>query len=71
MMRLVARHQSNLKATRMFDPVPLFAGKASQSAKRDTRPASPVVTDSGESKTLKTLTQDRANVSETEIEAEQ
>ncbi|MGC1860235.1 MAG: hypothetical protein WA733_03700 [Methylocystis sp.] len=55
----------------MFDPVPLFAGKASQSAKRDTRPAFPVVTDSGESKTLKTLTQDRANVSETEIEAEQ
>jgi hypothetical protein len=55
----------------MFDPVPLFAGKASQSAKRDTRPASPVVTDSGESKMLKTLTQDRANVSEAEIEAEQ
>jgi hypothetical protein len=55
----------------MFDPVPLFAGNASQSAKRDTRPASTVVTDSAESKTLKTLTQDRANVSETEIEAEQ
>jgi hypothetical protein len=55
----------------MFEPVPLFAGKASQLAKRDTHPASPVVTDSGESKTLKTLIKDRANVSEAEIEAEQ
>ena len=71
MTRLAGRRPSDMAATRMFDPVPLFAAKASQSAKRDTRPAFPVVTDSGESKTLKTLTQDRANVSETEIEAEQ